>query len=409
MTFSEELVWRGFVGQTTYENLTRIDTPGIIFYLGVDPSADSMQIGNLAAMILALRFVRAGHKAILLAGGATGMAGGDPDGKDEARAKLSIETIERNVAAIEHQFRTIFSGEDIKVVNNYDWFKDVNYIDFLRDVGWHFSMTQLLDRDFVQSRIGEGGKGLNYAEFSYSLIQGYDFLHLYREHGATLQLCAVDQFGNSVSGMQMIRKLEGVRADVFGMPLVINKSTGKKFGKSEGGAVWLAPEKTSPYQFYQFWLNVDDTGVIDYLKIYTFLEPEEINALAENHFVNPGARAAQKKLAYEVTKLVHGTETTDRVVEVTGTLFSGDALSIDELLSDNEKLAILSREIPEGSVGQSIVATLVSSEVVSSNGEAFRLIKQGAISINGQKVTTDQTISETSLVKKGKNVFVLVK
>ena len=409
MTLSEELIWRGFVGQTTYEDLEKIDQSGITFYLGVDPSADSMQIGNLAAMILALRFVNAGHKAILLAGGATGMAGGDPDGKDEARAKLSIDTIERNVAAIESQFKAIFSGEDIRVVNNYDWFKDINYIDFLRNVGWHFSMTQLLDRDFVQSRIGEGGKGLNYAEFSYSLIQGYDFLHLYREYGATLQLCAVDQFGNSVSGMQMIRKLESARADVFGMPLVINKSTGKKFGKSESGTIWLAPEKTSPYQFYQFWLNVDDAGVIDYLKIYTFLDPEEINALAEDHFVNPGARAAQKKLAYEVTKLVHGVETTDRVVAITATLFSGDISSINELLGNDEKLAILVREIPVSNIGQSVIAALVSSSVVPSNGEALRLIKQGAISVNGQKITADQTVSETSLIKKGKNVFILIK
>ncbi len=409
MTFSEELAWRGFIGQTTYEDLKQIDKPGITFYLGVDPSADSMQIGNLAAMILALRFVRAGHKAILLAGGATGMAGGDPDGKDEARAKLSLDTIEHNVAAIENQFKIIFAGEDIKVVNNYDWFKNINYIDFLRDVGWHFSMTQLLDRDFVQSRIGEGGKGINYAEFSYSLIQGYDFLHLYREHGTTLQLCAVDQFGNSVSGMQMIRKLEGVRADVFGMPLVINKSTGKKFGKSEGGVVWLAPEKTSPYQFYQFWLNVDDNGVIDYLKLYTFIESDEITALAEEHVANPGARLAQKKLAYEVTALVHGAETTDRIVDITATLFGGDGSNVHELLGDADKLAILSHEIPVTEVGQSIVAALVSSNVTSSNGEALRLIKQGAVSVNGQKIDADQIISEPSLIKKGKNSFILVR
>lgn len=409
MTFSEELAWRGFVGQTTYEDLKQIDQPGITFYLGVDPSADSMQIGNLAAMILALRFVRAGHKAILLAGGATGMAGGDPDGKDETRAKMSVETIEHNVAAIENQFKIIFAGEDIQVVNNYDWFKNINYIDFLRDIGWHFSMTQLLDRDFVQSRIGEGGKGINYAEFSYSLIQGYDFLHLYREHGATLQLCAVDQFGNSVSGMQMIRKLEAARADVFGMPLVINKSTGKKFGKSEGGAVWLAPEKTSPYQFYQFWLNADDDGVIDYVKIYTFMTPEEIDALAEEYFANPSVRMAQKKLAYEVTKLVHGVETTDRIVDITTTLFGGGDSNIYELLGDTDKLDILAHEIPVVGIDQSIVAVLVSSQVASSNGEALRLIKQGAVSVNGQKIDADQTVRETSLVKKGKNSFILVR
>lgn len=409
MKLSEELAWRGFIGQTTYEDLTAIDNPGITFYWGVDPSADSMTIGNLAAAILALHFIKAGHKGILLAGGATGMAGGDPDGKDETRAQLSTETLDHNVAAIEGQFKSLFAGEDIKVVNNYDWFKQVNYIDFLRNVGWHFSMTQLLDRDFVQSRIGEGGKGINYAEFSYSLIQGYDFLHLYREHGVTLQLCAVDQFGNSVSGMQMIRKLESARVDVFGMPLVINKSTGKKFGKSEDGAVWLDPERTSPFQFYQFWLNVDDAGVIDYMKIYTFLTREEIDAISDDQAANPGARAAQKKLAYEVTTLVHGVETANRIVSITAALFGGgDQSDIAELLNDDEKLRILAREMPTLQIGQSVVTALVKSGVSSSNGEALRLIKQGAISLNGQKISEDQQISAKSLIKKGKNKFILV-
>ena len=422
MTLSEELAWRGFVGQTTYEDLTVLDPPGITFYLGVDPSADSMTIGHLAGAIMILHFIKAGHKAILLAGGATGMAGGDPDGKDEARAKLSEEIIQKNVAGIEKQFRQIFAGEDIKIVNNYDWFKEIKFIDFLRDIGWHFSMTQLLDRDFVQSRIGEGGKGLNYAEISYSLIQGYDFLHLFREYGATLQLCGVDQFGNSVSGMQMIRKLEGARADVFGMPLVINKSTGKKFGKSEDGAVWLDPAKTSPYKFYQFWLNSDDAGVIDYLKLYTFLTKAEIDQIAAEHFANPGARAAQKKLAYEVTALVHGSETTHRVMEVTAALFGGsNQTSIGELLHDDQKLAILAREIPivdlapttntvkgEEFKSEMVSEILVKGAIAASRGEARRLIEQNAISVNGERINSDHMLTEKALIKKGKNQFVLV-
>ena len=405
MKLSEELAWRGFVGQTTYDNLKVLDGAPIKFYWGVDPSANSMTIGNLAAAILALHFVRAGHEATLLAGGATGMAGGDPDGKDETRAKIEIGTLEKNIAGIKSQFERIFAGQSIKIVNNYDWFREINYIDFLREVGWNFSMTQLLDRDFVQSRIGEGGKGLNYAEFSYSLIQGYDFLHLYREYGVTLQLCAVDQFGNSVSGMQMIRKLEGARADVFGMPLVVNKSTGKKFGKSEAGAVWLDAERTSPYQFYQFWLNLDDDGVVDYLKIYTFLEKEEIYALAEDQIANPGARPAQRKLAHEVTTLVHGREITESVERVTRVLFgSADFKELSDVDLDS-----LAQEIPTTATNHTLVSALVESSVASSNGEAIRLIKQNAVSVNGEKITEDFEISEPSLIKKGKNTFVLAR
>ncbi|MCL2038204.1 tyrosine--tRNA ligase [Candidatus Saccharibacteria bacterium] len=407
MKLSEELIWRGFIGQHTFDDLSEIDRGDKIFYWGVDPSSDSMTIGNLAAAILSLHFLRAGHKGILLAGGATGMAGGDPDGKDETRAKIDLETIEKNIAGIKSQFQSIFHGEKFELVNNYDWFREVKYIDFLRDIGWHFSMTQLLDRDFVQNRIGEGGKGINYAEFSYSLIQGYDFLHLFREKGATLQLCAVDQFGNSVSGMQMIRKIEGARADVFGMPLVINKSTGKKFGKSEDGAIWLSAEKTSPYQFYQFWLNVDDAGVIDYLKIYTFLSSEEINALAENHFENPGERAAQRTLAHEVTELVHGRDTVASVERVTRVLFG----SADFNDLTDEDLDALAKEIPTVNLREdlTIVDALTESEIASSNSEASRLIKQNAISVSGAKIDADQQIKEKSLIKKGKNQFILVK
>ena len=407
MKLSEELTWRGFVGQNTFDDLTEIDRGDKTFYLGVDPSSDSMTIGNLAVMILCLRFIRAGHQGIILAGGATGRAGGDPDGKDETRAKMSPETLENNVAGLKAQFEKIFKNEKVQIVNNYDWFKDINYIDFLEEIGWNFSMTQLLDRDFVQSRIGEGGKGINYAEFSYSLIQGYDFLHLFREYGATLQLCAVDQFGNSVSGMQMIRKLENARADVFGMPLVINKSTGKKFGKSEAGAVWLDPAKTSPYQFYQFWLNVDDAGVIDYMKIYTFLSREEITAIAENHFTNPAERTAQKTLAHEVTDLVHGREATESVERVTRVLFGG--ADFHELTE--EDLEALAQEIPTIDMrdGLTIIDVLTEAKVANSNSEATRLIKQNAISVNGQKITTDQTLTEKTLIKKGKNQFVLIK
>ncbi len=406
MKFSEDLVWRGLVGQTTIDDLSALDKPGKSFYIGADPSADSMTIGNLAALILCMRFIKAGHKATILAGGATGMAGGDPDGKDETRAKIDIETINNRVDKFKAQFKQIFGDLPITIVNNYDWFKDIKYIDFLRDVGWHFSMSQLLDRDFVKKRIGEGGKGLNYAEFSYSLIQGYDFLHLYRTKNVTLQLCGVDQFGNSVSGMQMVRKLENQRVDVFGMPLVINKSTGKKFGKSEAGAVWLDKEKTSVYQFYQFWFNVDDLGLEDYLKIYTFLGKDEITDIMKRHQANPQERFGQKRLAQEVTALVHGKNALHSVEAVSDVLFGG--AKIDTL--DNNDIQLLTKEIPAIKLQNdlTVIDCLVDSGVASSRGEARRLIEQNAITLNGDKINADTAIKANTLLKKGKNQFIII-
>ena len=393
MKFSEELKWRGLVGQTTIDDLSCLDKPGRVFYFGADPSADSMTIGNLAAMITCVRFLRAGHKGIILAGGATGMAGGDPDGKDETRAKIDIDVINDRVERFKKQFQQVFRTADIKIVNNYDWFKDINYIDFLRNIGWHFSMTQLLDRDFVKKRIGEGGKGINYAEFSYSLIQGYDFLHLYRTYGVTLQLCGVDQFGNATTGMHLINKLEGAKADVFGMPLVINKSTGKKFGKSEEGAV--------------FWLNADDAGVEDYLKYYTFLNKDEIDGIMVRQQQNPGERYAQRRLAEEVTAFVHGDEALRNVQEVTATLF-GDK-SVTELT--DAEIELLAKEIPtvERKTGLTVMDALTESGVVSSKSEARRLIQGQAISVNGTKIEQDTNLDGLSLIKRGRNKFVLVR
>jgi len=261
MDLSQELTWRGFVNQTTFSTLTDINEPRT-FYWGVDPSADSMTVGNLAAAMLVRHFIDHGHKAILLVGGATGMIG-DPDGKKQERELQSVETIAQNKAALAKQYETIFAGKSFEIVDNYDWFKTINYLDFLRDSRKHASMTQMLDRDFIKSRIGEGGEGISYAEFSYSLIQGYDFLHLFREKGVTLQLAGADQWGNSITGVQLIRRLESKEAHVFTTPLVVNKATGVKFGKSEAGAVWLDPQKTSPYKFYQFWLNHADERAED--------------------------------------------------------------------------------------------------------------------------------------------------
>ena len=402
MKLSEELQWRGFVNQMTFDDISKVDTPRK-FYFGVDPSADSMQIGNLAAAMMVRLFMEYGHEAYLLVGGATGMIG-DPDGRKDEREIRNADTVAHNVECISAQYRRVFEGRDFHLVNNADWFRNINYIDFLYKVGKHMSMTQLLDREFVQARIGEGGSGISYAEFSYSLMQGYDFLHLFREYGVTLQVCGADQWGNSTTGVSLIRKLEGSEAHVYSVPLVINKATGRKFGKSEGGAIWLDENKTSVYKFYQFWLNVDDDGVIDYMKMYTTLDRESIEAIAENHAVNPGARSAQKVLAREVTDIVHGVNRRESVERVTEVLFGGGDF---RQLSDDD-LDALAKEIPRVDVGVGVIEALVVSGAVSSNGEAKRLLKSGAISLNGEKITEDQAVNTTSLLKKGKNTFVLI-
>lgn len=404
MTLSEELTWRGFVNQTTYDDISVLDGAPISFYWGVDPSASSMTIGNFAAAMMVRHFIDHGHKAFLLVGGATGLIG-DPDGKKEERVTKTLEEIDQNKQAIAEQYKTAFAGEDFTIVDNYDWFKDMGYIEFLRQVGKHIPISTMIGRDFVQSRLGEGGNGISYAEFSYSLIQGYDFLHLFRTHGVTLQLCGADQWGNSITGVDLIRRTEGAEAHVYSTPLVINKSTGVKFGKSEGGAIWLDPTLTSVYKFYQFWLNLDDEGVIDYMKIYTLLSKDEIEAIAERHQANPSAREAQKTLSREVTSLVHGKQRCESVVRVTEVLFGGANFAG---LQGND-LDALAAEIPTATPGKSLVEVLVESATADSNGAARRLIESGAISINGAKVATDQIIDQLALVKKGKNTFILIR
>lgn len=404
MTLSEELTWRGFVNQYTFADIKELDNETRTFYWGVDPSADSMTIGNLAAAMMVRHFIDYGYKPILLVGGATGLIG-DPDGKKQERDLKTVEEVEKNVQGLSKQYETIFAGKNFEIVNNYDWFCDIGYMQFLREIGKHVSLTQMLDREFVQSRIGEGGAGISYAEFSYALIQGYDFLHLYREKGATLQVAGADQWGNSITGVSLIRRLEGAEAHVYTAPLVINKQTGVKFGKSEGGAVWLDPAKTSPYKFYQFWLNLDDETSEDMIKIYTLLDRATVEKTIADHRENPGIRLLQKTLAREVTDLIHGRERRESVERVTAVLFGGDAFAT---LKDAD-LDALGAEIPTAPVGNSVIDTLTASGLVASNGEAKRLIANNAISINGQKITDDVMITERSLVKKGKNNFVLVR
>lgn len=385
-TLSTELTWRGFVNQTTYKDITELDKETITFYLGVDPSADSMQIGNLAIVMMVRHFVRHGHKAVLLVGGATGLIG-DPDGKAQERDLKSIEEITKNKTAIAAQYQTLLGNYTFEMVDNYNWFKGIGYLEFLRDVGKHVPMRQMLGRDFVQSRLGEGGNGISYAEFSYSLIQGYDFLHLHREKDVSLQICGADQWGNSITGVDLIRRITGDETHVWSAPLVVNKTTGVKFGKSEGGAVWLDPNKTSPTQFYQFWINVDDQGVEDYLKIYTELSQDEITQIIAEHNQDLGKRYAQKRLANEVTQLVHGSKNTEIAQAITEVLVgqsNRDDISEEVLIELRKEIA--STQADENG---NILEALVQTGLASSNNEARRLIQGNAISINGQKVTRD--------------------
>ena len=403
MTLSEELQWRGFVNQTTLEDIQELDKEPITFYWGVDPSADSMTIGNFAAAMMVRHFIDHGHKAVLLIGGATGVIG-DPDGKKDERNLKSLDEISKNKAAISAQYKTIFAGMPFEIVDNYDWFKEIDYLSFLREIGKHVPLSQMLGRDFIQARLGANGSGISYAEFSYSLIQGYDFLHLFRTKGVTLQVAASDQWGNSITGVDLIRRIDGGVAHVYTTPLVVNKATGVKFGKSEEGAVWLDPKKTSIYKFYQFWLNVDDEGAIDYAKIYTLLSKNEIDELASAQQENPGARPAQKRLAYEVTKLVHGEEAASSAKRVTEVLFGkGEFASLTQ-----DDLEVLADEIPAAIKGASVVDLLAENGLVSSKGEARRLILGGAISVNGEKIVDDILIDQPALIKKGKNSFILV-
>jgi tyrosyl-tRNA synthetase len=403
MMLSEELAWRGFVNQTTFADIKDLDKETRTFYLGVDPSASSMHIGNLATVMLVRHLVQAGFRAVVLVGGATGMIG-DPK-QDSERELKTLDEIAANKAGIAAEYHKLLDGRSFEVVDNYDWFKDIGYLDFLRDIGKHFSMTQLLDREFIKARIGEGGVGISYAEFSYGLIQGYDFLHIYRTLGATMQIGGSDQWGNMLSGAQMIKKLEGADAHVLTIPLVLDKSTGRKFGKSEGNAIWLNPEMTSPYRFYQFWLNSNDDMAEDLIKIFTHLDRDTIESLIADHRANPGERALQKTLAREVTDLVHGRERRESVERVTGVLFGGR--DIREL--NDTDLDALAGEIPASPQGNSVIDTLTISGLAISNGEARRLITGGGVTINGQKILEDIVIKEVSLLKKGKNSFVLVR
>lgn len=421
MKLSEELIYRGFKAETTIENPEELDTrKNKKFYWGADPSADSLTIGNLAALMMCACFVRHGYEPVLLVGGATGQIG-DPKENGERDLK-PIEEVEHNKNCIREQIERVVSAGDgdasdgetkgLVMVDNYDWFRDMKYLDFLREVGKAFSMTQLLDRQFVQNRIGEGGAGISYAEFSYTLIQGYDFLHLYREYGVDLQLCGADQYGNCTSGIHLIKRLEGGRADVWSTPLVIDPVTGRKFGKSEGNAIWLASSDngsgnyTSIFDFYQFWLNQPDESVEYLIKIYTLLKPDEIDEILKQHAEAPEKRVAQRTLAREVTKIVHGREAAQAIENLTTMLFDRNTDFAD--FSEDE-IVEFAKYLPVEKKGTMLVEALVEHELAESKKKAREFIAQGAITINGEKVKEDTKINQTAIVKKGKNKFLIVK
>ena len=401
MKLSEELQWRGFWNQTTFTDDKLIDSENFTLYLGTDPSADSLHVGHLAVYMMVRHFLERGHKVFLLVGGGTGMIGDMRD--TEERNLLPYEEIEHNKQALKSQVSRIFAGRDFTLVDNADWLAELELLPFLRDIGKNFNMADLVSREFFKARINNG-KGLSFAEFTYTLLQGYDFWHLFNQYGVNLQIGGSDQWGNLLSGVDLIRKKENTEVYAMTAPLLINKSTGRKFGKSEGGAVWLDENKTSVYKFYQFWLNVDDESAIEYMKIFTMLDRDTIEAIAENHAVNPGARSAQKILAREVTDIVHGSARRESVERVNEVLFGGGDF---KKLSDDD-LGALAEEIPCVDAGIDVIEALVESGAVGSNGEAKRLLKSGAISLNGEKLAENKVVNDTSLLKKGKNTFVLI-
>lgn len=382
MILSDELKWRGLVKDKTFNDLAWLDKPQA-FYHGVDGSSDSLTIGNLAALMLPLHLMRGGWTGVLLVGGATSLVG-DPGGKEFERQLPDKDTISRNVDAIKKQIEKLYLDQKPKVVNNIDWLGSLKLLDFLRDIGKSYSMTELSQRDYITERMGDGGAGISYAEFSYTLIQGYDFWYLHKNHDIQLQVGGSDQWGNMLSGVSLIRKKEGSEVHALSMPLVVNKSTGKKFGKTEEGAVWLDPKKTSPTEFYQFWINTDDIDVESYLKIFTLLSKKHIDAKMTEHKLSPEKRLAQQILASEVTELVHGREETHTAEIVTNILNGATTIDVvSDGIIEQVRKEIRSISLPANA---SIIQALVDTGLASSNSDARRLLGSGAVYINSTPV-----------------------
>lgn len=407
MKLYDELKWRGLIKDVTSPELEeKLNNGGMTFYIGADPTAESLHIGQLPTFLVAERLRRAGHKPIILVGGATGRVG-DPRGTGE-REKADVNVIESNFVKIKAQMQKLF-GKDTLVVNNYDWFKDYKYIDFLRDIGKYVNVAYMINKDLVKRQMEVG---ISYAEFSYMLIQGYDFKYIHDNYGADLQFGGSDQWGNLTTGIELIRKLNNEEVYAFSVPLIVD-STGKKLGKSYGNALWLDENKTSSYEMYQYILNFEDVMMEEYLKKYTFLSKEEIEDIMIKHNEAPNLRIAQKRLAEEVIKFIHGEESYNKALKITEALFSGDIASLSENELKDALSGVQTETIKEE---MNIVDMLVNTKILSSKREAREFINNGSISINGEKInTTDMLVNKEKalynkyiVVRRGKKKYYLV-
>ena len=422
MNLLDELSWRGMIQDImpgTREQLEKELTTG---YIGFDPTADSLHIGSLLPILLLVHFQKAGHKPIALIGGATGMVG-DPSGKSEERNLLNEETLQRNILGVKAQLEQFLNFSPTlpnaaELVNNYDWFKSISFIDFLRDTGKHITVNYMMAKDSVKKRI-EGETGISYTEFAYQLMQAYDFYWLFQQKQCKLQMGGSDQWGNMTTGTELIRRKCGGEAFVFTNPLV-TKSDGGKFGKTESGNIWLDPAKTSPYQFYQFWLNASDTDATRWIKLFTFLTREEIDSITETHLQNPSARTLQRKLASEVTSFVHGQAELSKAIETTEKLFSNQQAPIESLSeTDLEQIqGVVKVEVDKASLaeGIDIVSLLANTGIFPSKGEARKTIQGGGVSINRKKIESVELKVDSSfllhqryiLIQKGKKNYFLI-
>lgn len=417
MNIIDELEWRDAINQQTdAEGLRKLtEEKAISLYCGVDPTGDSMHIGHLIPFIMLKRFQLAGHRPVILIGGATGTIG-DPSGRQSERSLQTMEQVQANVDALTEQMKKLFVTEgdaQIRLVNNYDWTHKINIIEFLRDYGKNFSINQMLAKDVVSSRLETG---ISFTEFSYQILQSLDYLHLFQNEDVQLQIGGSDQWGNITSGLDLIRRKAGSESVAFGLtiPLML-KADGTKFGKTAGGAIWLDPNKTTPFEFYQFWANTDDRDVVKYLKYFTFLSKEQIEELAEKVQTEPHKREAQKMLAEEMTKFVHGEELLEQAKRITAALFSGDirSLTADEIEQGFKEMPTF--EATKES--KNIVDWLVDLGIEPSKRQAREDVTKGAISMNGEKVTDvarDVTAEDAIggrfiIIRKGKKNYSLVK
>lgn len=396
MTFFEELKWRGLVKDISSPDLEeKLNNESLTFYWGTDPTADSLHLGHYSSLVTAKRLMLHGHKPILLVGGATGLIG-DPRPTAE-REIISKETVEKNIEGLKRQVTRLLDNK-AEVVNNYDWTKNVTFLDFLRDIGKYINVNYMLNKDIISRRLESG---ITYAEFSYTLLQGFDFLHLFKNKNCTLQAAGSDQWGNITTGIELIRKIEGVEAYGFTMPLILDK-TGKKFGKSEGNALWLDKEKTSPYLIYQYLLNSDDSKVIEYLKVFTFLNKEEIDTLEEKVKTEPEKREAQKTLAYEVVKDLHGVEEAEKAKKTS-----------EEVFTKGYSSEGMPSETIEYKDNMNLMDILVMTKITTSKSEARRLIIGNGISVNNEKelnperIFTKEEIKDL-IISKGKKTHIKV-